>query len=293
MARILIHVHVYYIKSWYKIEKCLKKIMADKSNELKILTTVSADIDDSDIYKIERTRVPNMSLIRVPNDGYDVQPFFLLLKEAPLEQYDYLIKLHTKNDVYGIDVVSNGRYISRAQWSNFLMDAIASTPKTFKENIARMQSDSTIGMIGSSYFISKVSSSDEEERRLIANFADKLGADKVSETQFVAGTMFMVRTGILKPLIDSGLVNEKFERSESRKLGGTKAHAMERIFGILVALNKKTMVGYDKSLWKDIITSSFAHALRRFTFDKRITSNGRILIRICRIPVCNFKYTKS
>ena len=85
MARILIHVHVYYIKSWYKIEKCLKKIMADKSNEVKILTTVSADIDDSDIYKIERTRVPNMSLIRVPNDGYDIQPFFLLLKEAPLE----------------------------------------------------------------------------------------------------------------------------------------------------------------------------------------------------------------
>ena len=293
MAKILIHVHVYYVKSWYKIEKCLKKIMADKSNEVKILTTVSADIDDSDIYKIERTRVPNMSLIRVPNDGYDIQPFFLLLKETPLEQYDYLIKLHTKNDVYGIDVVSNGRYISRAQWSNFLMDAIASTPKTFKENIARMQSDSTIGMIGSNYFISDVSSSDEGERRLIANFADKLGADKVSETQFVAGTMFMVRTGILKPLIDSGLVNEKFERSESRKLGGTKAHAMERIFGILVALNKKTIVGYDKSLWKDIITSSFAHALRRFTFDKRITSNGRVLIRICRIPVWNFKYTKS
>jgi lipopolysaccharide biosynthesis protein len=148
-------------------------------------------------------------------------------------------------------------------------------------------------MIGSSYFISDVSSSDEEERRLIANFADKLGADKVSETQFVAGTMFMVRTGILKPLIDSGLVNEKFERSESRKLGGTKAHAMERIFGILVALSKKTIVGYDKSLWKDIITSSFAHALRRFAFDKRITSNGRVLIRICRIPVWNFKYTKS
>ena len=84
MARILIHVHVYYVKSWYKIEKCLKKIMADKSNEVKILTTASADIDDSDIYKIERTRVPNMSLIRVPNDGYDIQPFFLLLKEAPL-----------------------------------------------------------------------------------------------------------------------------------------------------------------------------------------------------------------
>ena len=91
MAKILIHVHVYYVKSWYKIEKCLKKIMADKSNEVKILTTVSAVIDDSDLYKIEKTRIPNMSLIRVPNDGYDIQPFFLLLKSVSLEQYDYLI----------------------------------------------------------------------------------------------------------------------------------------------------------------------------------------------------------
>ena len=293
MAKILIHVHVYYVKSWYKIEKCLKKIMADKSNEVKILTTVSAVIDDSDIYKIEKTRIPNMSLIQVPNDGYDIQPFFLLLKSVSLEQYDYLIKLHTKNDVYGIDVKSNGRYISRAQWSNFLMDAIASTPKAFKENINKMQADPAIGMIGSSYFISKVSSSDEEEKRLIADFAHKLGADKISESQYVAGTMFMVRTCILKPLIDYDLINEKFEQSKSRKLGGTKAHAMERILGILVTLSKKTIVGYDKSLWKNLITSSLAHALRRFTFDKRITSNGRVLVRICRIPVCNFKYSKS
>ena len=91
----------------------------------------------------------------------------------------------------------------------------------------------------------------------------------------------------------SELDDEEFEHSESRKLGGTKAHAMERILGILVTLSKKTIVGYDKSLWKDLITSSLAHALRRFTFDKRITSNGRVLVRICRIPVCNFKYSKS
>ena len=290
MARILIHVHVYYIKSWYKIEKCLKKIMADKSNEVKILTTVSANIDDSDIYKIERTRVPNMSLIRVPNDGYDIQPFFLLLKEAPLEQYDYLIKLHTKNDVYGIDVVSNGRYISRAQWSNFLMDAIASTPKTFKENIARMQSDSTIGMIGSSYFISDVSSSDEEERRLIANFADKLGAEKVSETQFVAGTMFIIRAHLLKPLFDTDVINEEFEHSVQRSLGGTKAHALERIFGLLVADKGMKIQGFDKSWYNDFVTGRFMHSIRRFFFDKRVTNNGNVLIRIFRIPVSNKKY---
>ena len=274
MVKILLHIHVYYVKSWHRIEKRIKSLIANKSLEIKILTTVSSNINDSDILKIEQAQLPNMSVIRVPNEGYDVQPFFHILKSVALNEYDYLIKLHTKNTVFGIDMQLNGRFISRIQWQNFLIDAIAGSPKIMEENISCMQSDPTLGMIGSSYCITKFSSDDEEERRLIEN-------------------LFMVKTEILKPLIETGLVDEKFEKSESHKLGGSKAHAIERIFGILVSLNNKKICGFDKSLWKDLITSRFAHALRLFAFDKRITSNGRMLIRICRIPVCNFKYKKK
>lgn len=293
MVKILLHIHVYYVKSWHRIEKRIKSLIANKSLEIKILTTVSSNINDSDILKIEQAQLPNMSVIRVPNEGYDVQPFFHILKSVSLDEYDYLIKLHTKNTVFGIDMRLNGRFISRIQWQNFLIDAIAGSPKILEENISRMQSDPTLGMIGSSYCITRFSSDDEEESRLIENYIRILHADEISNAQYIAGTMFMVKTEILKPLIETSLVDEKFEKSESHKLGGTKAHAIERIFGILVALNKKKICGFDKSLWKDLITSRFAHALRLFAFDKRITSNGRMLIRICRIPVCNFKYKKK
>lgn len=293
MVKILLHIHVYYVKSWHRIEKRIKSLVANKSLEIKILTTVSSNINDSDISKIEQAQLPNMSVIRVPNEGYNVQPFFHILKSVSLDEYDYLIKLHTKNTVFGIDMRLNGRFISRIQWQNFLIDAIAGSPKIMEENISRMQSDPTLWMIGSSYCITKFSSDDEEERRLIENYIRILHADEISNAQYIAGTMFMVKTEILKPLIETGLVDEKFEISESHKLGGTKAHAIERIFGILVALNNKKICGFDKSLWKDLITSRFAHALRLFAFDKRITSNGRMLIRICRIPVCKFKYKKN
>lgn len=293
MVKILLHIHIYYVKSWHRIEKRIKSLVADKSVKIKILTTVSSSIDDSDILKIEQSQIPDMSVIRVPNEGYDIQPFFYVLKSISIDEYDYLIKLHTKNAVFGIDVKFNGRFISRIQWTNFLIDAIAGSHKVLEENIFRMQSDPTIGMIGSSYCITKFSSDDEEERRLIENYIRILHADEISNAQYIAGTMFMVKTEILKPLIETGLVDEKFEKSESHKLGGSKAHAIERIFGILVSLNNKKICGFDKSLWKDLITSRFAHALRRFAFDKRITSNGRMLIRICRIPICNFKYTKQ
>ena len=293
MIKVLVHVHVYYVKSWAKIEKILKNIVAEKSIEIKILTTVSADIDDSDIYRIERSRIGNMSLIRLPNYGYDIQPFFFLLNTVALDDYDYIVKIHTKNDQYGIDVSLNGRYISRIQWSHFLMNAIAKSTKAFKKNIEKMQSDPTIGMIGSNYFISEVSSSDEGERELINDYIHKLDAEKVTNAEYVAGTMFIVRSDILKSLTTSGLTNEEFEKSESRKLGGTKAHAIERILGIIVSLNNKKICGFDKNWWNDFITSSFAHAIRRFLFDKRVTSNGKMLIRIFRIPIYNVKYPKE
>ena len=183
MVKILLHIHVYYVKSWHRIEKRIKSLIANKSLEIKILTTVSSNINDSDISKIEQAQLPNMSVIRVPNEGYDVQPFFHMLKSVSLDEYDYLIKLHTKNTVFGIDMRLNGRFISRIQWQNFLIDAIAGSPKIMEENISRMQSDPTLGMIGSSYCITKFSSDDEEERRLIENYIRILHADEISNAQ--------------------------------------------------------------------------------------------------------------
>ena len=293
MVKILVHVHIYYINSWNKIEKILKNIISDKSFEVKILTTVSDDLSDSDIYKIERSRTNNMSLIRLPNNGYDIQPFFFLLKSVSLEDYDYIIKLHTKHIQHGIDMFFNGRFISRVSWSSLLMNAIAGSTKVLVTNVERMQQDQSIGMIGSSYLLSEVSSTDEDEKKLIRVYAEKLKAENISDAKYIAGTMFIARTDIFKSLIESDLISEEFEKSETRKLGGTKAHAIERVLGILVSLSNKRICSFDKYWWNELITSSLAHALRRFIFDKRITSNGKMLIRICRIPVCNIKYPKK
>ena len=105
--------------------------------------------------------------------------------------------------------------------------------------------------------------------------------------------MFIARSDIFKPLVEIGLSNETFEQSESRKLGDTKAHAVERVFGVLVALKGMTLCGFDKSWYKDLTTSTYAHAIKRFVFDKRITTNGRLLIRVFRIPVWNIKLEKQ
>ena len=278
-----------------KIETYLKNIIADRSCNVKIFVTVSNTIDDSKIYRIERSRIPNMSLIRVPNRGYDVEPFFYLLRSISLDSYNYIIKLHTKNIVRGIDINFNGRYISRVQWPTFLFEAIAGSKKAFSKNIENLKNNSNLGMIASSYLINNVYYHQEEQREkeIYENYIHKLHAERTGNLTYVAGTMFIARSDIFKPLIEAGLLNEVFEQSESRKLGDTKAHAVERLFGVLVALKGMKLFGFDKSWYKDLATGVCAHAIKRFIFDKRITTNSRLLIRVFRIPIWNIKLEKQ
>ena len=295
MYRLLVHIHVYYIATWPKIETYLKNIIADSSCNVRIFVTVSNCIDDSKIYRIERSRIPNMSLVRVPNRGYDVEPFFYLLRSISLDSYDYIVKLHTKNVVRGIDINFNGRYLSRVQWPTFLFEAIAGSKKAFRNNIENLKNDKNLGMIASSYLISNVCYHQDElcEKEIYENYIKKLHAEQITNPTYVAGTMFIARSDIFKPLVEIGLSNETFEQSESRKLGDTKAHAVERVFGVLVALKGMKLCGFDKSWYKDLTTSTYAHAIKRFVFDKRITTNGRLLIRVFRIPVWNIKLEKQ
>ena len=295
MYRVLVHIHVYYIATWPKIETYLKNIIADRSCNVEIFVTVSNAIDDSKIYRIERSRIPNMSLIRAPNRGYDIEPFFYMLRSISLDSYNYIIKLHTKNIVRGIDMNFNGRYISRVQWPTFLFEAIAGSKKAFSKNIENLKNNSNLGMIASSYLINNVyyHQKEQREKEIYENYIHKLHAEQITNPTYVAGTMFIARSDIFKPLIEANLLNEVFEQSESRKLGDTKAHAIERLFGILVTLKGMKLQGFDKSRYKDLTTSTCAHAIKRFIFDKRITTNGRLLIRIFRIPIWNIKLKKT
>lgn len=293
MYKIALHAHVFYKNYWRKIEKVIKNIEANKECAVKVLVTVSGKYVDEIVPEIQRSCLDNISLILLPNRGYDIEPFFFMLKNINIDDYDFIIKLHSKNKRWGIDAIFNNRYISRLQWPNFLVDAIAGSKRIFKENIDHFAQDPNLGMIGSSYLITSVRDNCENEVHYLKYFYNKLSMLESFDYYFVSGTMFMVRAELLKPLVTSDIVNENFEESVSRTLGGTKAHALERIFGFLVHEQGKIIKGFDQSLYKNFITSKFMHSIRRFLFDKRITTKGRILIRVFRIPIYNKPYNNK
>ena len=39
----------------------------------------------------------NAKIITVPNKGYDIYPFLIVLSKVKLDEYDYILKIHTKN----------------------------------------------------------------------------------------------------------------------------------------------------------------------------------------------------
>ena len=290
MYKIAVHVHVFYIKQWPMLEKYLRNIVGNRNCSVKIFVTLAEGIASNQIEKITKSAVSSdIKVMTLPNRGYDVEPFFTVLRSVSLDDFDFVIKMHTKNIRWGIDVSFNDRYISRLRWPKFLMNAIAGSPEIFQNNLEQFQSDSELGMIGSHYTIIDSSYNKETEQKNIDYFREKMNLKNIPFV-FVAGTMFMIRAHLLKPLFDTGVINEEFEHSVQRSLGGTKAHALERIFGLLVADKGMKIKGFDQSWYNDFVTSRFMHTIRRFFFDKRVTNNGNVLIRIFRIPVSNKKY---
>ena len=291
MPKIAVHVHIYYIKAWDKIEKYLRKIVKDGSCDITVFVTVSEIIPDSSILHIEEnSTIPNLSLIRVPNFGYDVGPFLFFLKSIDLSDFDYIIKVHSKNVRWGIDQqLSNGCFVPRLVWPKYLMDAIFSTTRRFKNNLRMLEENPSLGMIGSKYLIVKYTNNNVDDH-YIEYFANKLNYNELGDFKYIAGTMFLVRAKLLQPLIDSGIVNEDFEPSKRHTLGGTKAHALERIFGLLVYKQQSYISGFDNSCFKSLQTSKLLHSIRRLFLDKRVTNNGKILVRVFGIPVYNKSY---
>lgn len=95
MKPILIHCHIYYPKLWKEFKECILNISALYRYKLFVtMVEKNSDIED-DIMK----NFPNNKIEIVDNRGYDIGPFIHVLNQVNLDEYSYIIKLHTKRNV--------------------------------------------------------------------------------------------------------------------------------------------------------------------------------------------------
>jgi len=102
--------------------------------------------------------------------------------------------------------------------------------------------------------------------------------------RFVAGTMFIVKAHLLKPLLALNLCQDDFMPSDTQR-NMQLAHIIERILGYFIYHQGYEIADFNpKKKWVYFLASLFQR-IKRFLFLHKETSSGKRIIKICKIPI--------
>lgn len=287
MKPFLVHIHLYYDFLYPELKDCLFNIKS--FNEFELFVTLPKHMPE--IENDIKSSFSKAKIIIVENLGYDVAPFFDVLSRVNLDNYSYIIKLHTKRDVPS----SASRFwFKGAKWRNMLLKFVK-TKENFKRVLNRFENDRTIGMHGpvtSTFnFITDDKIGHKESKKFIQNNISKNSI----YYRFVAGTMFMVRSEILKPIQNLNLKYSDFDMPVASHEDCQLAHKLERTFGYLVYNSGYKIKDCTISPFKNFLITSYMNIIRILHIitdpfvSVRITRKNKLLVKIIRIPIFALK----
>ena len=284
MKQLLVHFHLYYIDQLdYFLEKLSNIQGCDY--DLYITMVEKNKIAEEKIFHF----FPSAHILIVSNKGYDVGPFIYVLNNINIDNYEYILKIHTKNTYINNGDKINGIWISRKCWMQLLVEALIGSPQIFTKNIKKFQQDNTVGMIGSKYLTTSSTNSYTNILSQVYSNIKTLGFDTPSKITFVAGTMFMVRSVLLKPIIKAGYTLDSFEPTGKSSQGNTLAHVFERIFGALVTLQHQKIKKVSKSDYHTKITL-LTNRIKYFLFYSKTTKDNSKIYKIFKTNILEIKH---
>jgi lipopolysaccharide biosynthesis protein len=207
--------HLYYVDLWDEIKAKFENL--GKDFDLYININNNADIDF--IKKIKR-EFPNSYIYSCENRGRDILPFVEILKDILPLKYKYICKIHTKKSLHRID----GNI-----WRNDLINGILGSKKRVENAKKYLDEGSAIVVAKGNIFSYKKWKG--SNKIIVNNFAKKANIKMKENFYFPAGSMFWFKPEVFEKLIKFIDLSEfDFEKGQ---IDGTKAHAVERIFGLL------------------------------------------------------------
>jgi lipopolysaccharide biosynthesis protein len=167
-------------------------------------------------------------LVLVTNRGRDILPFLKILPELVDGGHQFILKLHTKRSNH------LGR---KDHWREDLFEKLISKSAVNKY-LNTLADHSSLGMIGPAGNILSMGlyygANAERVHRL--SKAMYVSDDQLMDLNFVAGSMFYVKTKALIPLLQLKLTEQDFEEEDDQK-DGTMAHVVERLFSVSTILS--------------------------------------------------------
>ncbi len=222
MKKVLVHLHLFYHN---QLDYFLEKLKNITDCDWDLYVTVCSKEEESE-QKILLFK-PDAKIILVENKGYDILPFLNVIKTVNLDDYDFVLKLHTKG-TRDYDITFKGISFSDYFWRNQLVDSLIGKKEIFQRNLNKISID-YVGMLVNSYFCLQLLNY-PEDTYLLAALKEKLNI-KSDYRYFLAGSMFLIKSVILKRLQNFS-VEEDINEGRTGDVG-TVFHALERIFTIL------------------------------------------------------------
>ena len=274
----LIHAHVYYPHMWDELQRCIDNITS--ITECDVYVTM-VEAHQELIEKIKKWNEKTIVKI-VDNRGYDVGPFIDVLNSVELENYEYVIKLHTKRDINTTPWYINGFDMGGSKWRETLL-GFCSSKENWGKSLERLK-EPDCAMITDAKLILE---NEMKSYTKSSDWDEKLGVIGLKEKRYVAGTMFVAKSKIFRPLIRK--INITDFPTSNRKESISPAYDFERILGNLVYLDHKKIKSYDG---KEVsIFHPLIFRLKKFLYYHKI-SEKREIIKIINIPVYSKKISK-
>lgn len=223
--KVLVHLHLYYLD---QLDYMLKKLKNINSCDWDLFVTMTKQ-DEKAIQKLKGFK-PDVYIVPVENKGFDIWPFLQVLNLVDLENYDDILKIHTKKYRKKKDFYGRGN-----AWRNYLIDALLGSPKQFQKNIHLMQMDKSIGLIGSRATLATMGCLEKDDSILFDEMCQNLGIP-ISHGRFIAGTMFLVRAKCFQRIKDMNFKSEDFNHIQQTSGRSTTAHTLERLLSRIVEI---------------------------------------------------------
>jgi lipopolysaccharide biosynthesis protein len=219
----------------------------------------------------------------VENRGYDVGPFVDFLHHIDLNDYDFVLKLHSKgvaDDMCALYI--NGIRLTQKLWCKFLFSGLLGSSKLFRTILTKFSEIPSLGMVGAKRLITNKEETSAKSRAEVEKLMARLGYPVPKEIRFIAGTMFMCRAKLLAS-IKQHLSIHDFALTDGTVKDGTLAHALERVFGTITVAQGYEIKGFDCHLF--MLLRGVKPNIKRFIYQRKITKNSNYIIKIFKLPI--------
>jgi glycosyltransferase involved in cell wall biosynthesis len=228
--RVAAHLHLHYVELLDELLDAVSHL--PQPFDLFVTTTQPVE----EIAARVQARFADARVWQCANQGKDVGPFIDALARYRLDEYDLVLKLHSKKSQ------NNANYLRAIRglfgkdirdgddWRRKLIAPISGDAGRVARIYQAFAADPRLMMVGASRFICRAPDADPAA---YARLCQRLEVS--SEVLFFGGTMFWIRGQALGRILRAGFSLEDFDAAHSASVESTLEHGFERVFGAIAA----------------------------------------------------------